>query len=235
MMTLGNFDFSFNNAALATILAFGSIIFFFFVSIFYNTFSIYPNRYFHVYKSIFLMSVNMVLENAGKKGKFFVPYIFCLFFGLLSINVLGMIPYNFTPTSHLVITYFLASLTFVFINVIGIKIHGSKILGLFLPDGAPTALIPLLIPIEFISYAFRTISLSVRLFANMMAGHTLLKVIGGFSWKMLKAGGILVVFHFVPLVVVFLLIGLELGVAFIQAYVFTILSCIYLGDVIVLH
>lgn len=234
-MMLGNLDFSFNNAALATILAFGSIIFFFFVSVFYNSFLVYPNRYFHIYKTIFLTSANMVIENAGKKGKFFIPYIFCLFFGLLVMNVLGMIPYNFTPTSHLIITYFLASLTFVFINVIGIKIHGPRILGLFLPDGAPTALIPLLIPIEFISYAFRTISLSVRLFANMMAGHTLLKVIGGFSWKMLKSGGALVIFHFVPLVVVFLLIGLELGVALIQAYVFTILSCIYLGDVIVLH
>lgn len=177
----------------------------------------------------------MILENAGKSGKFFFEYISFLFISLVFINVLGMIPYNFTPTSHLVVTFVLSFMTFLIINLVGVSIHRIKIFGLFLPNGAPVLLIPLLIPIEFISYIFRVISLSVRLFANMMAGHTLLKVIGGFSWSMLMNGGVFLILHLVPLVIVYLLIGLELGVALIQAYVFTILSCIYLSDVLVLH
>ena len=151
-------------------------------------------------------------------------------------NILGMIPYNFTPTSHLVITYLLSCLTFVWINVIGIFKHKKKFLKLFLPHGSPFGLIPLLIPIEIISYVFRLISLCVRLFANMMAGHTLMKVIASFGWKMSASkSNILIFLHFIPLSVVFILIALELAVAAIQAYVFTILSCIYLKDSLELH
>lgn len=181
------------------------------------------------------MSLNIVLENVGKAGNFFFDYVSFLFISLVFINVLGMIPYNFTITSHLIVTFAFAFCTFLIINLVGISSHGIKIFGLFLPTGAPFFLIPLLIPIEFVSYVFRVISLSVRLFANMMAGHTLLKVIGGFSWNMVNLGGIFLFLHLIPLFIVYLLIGLELGVALIQAYVFTILSCIYLSDVLVLH
>jgi len=126
-------------------------------------------------------------------------------------------------------------IVFVGINIICLKEHGIKMLGLFLPPGSDLGLAPLLVPIEFISYIFRLFSLAVRLFANMMAGHTLLKVIAGFAWSMMAGGTILFISHFIPLIVLVVLIGLELGVALIQAYVFTILTCIYLNEAVNLH
>lgn len=232
---VGPFDLSFTNSSLSFFISLSFFFFLFFVSSFFSFFSFKPNRFFAIFKILYSVTLGMVLENVGKSGKFFFEYIAFLFISLVFINVLGMIPYNFTPTSHLIVTFALAFMTFLIINLVGISIHKIKLFGLFLPNGAPFLLIPLLIPIEFISYVFRVISLSVRLFANMMAGHTLLKVIGGFSWTMLLNGGFFLVLHLVPLFIVYLLIGLELGVALIQAYVFTILSCIYLSDVVVLH
>jgi F-type H+-transporting ATPase subunit a len=119
--------------------------------------------------------------------------------------------------------------------VVGVDIHGKRFLNLFLPSGTALPLAFLLVPLEIVSFLSKPISLSVRLFANMMAGHTLLKVIAGFAWSMMKAGGFLFVAHILPMIVLFLLVGLELGVAVIQAYVFSVLSCIYLNDSINLH
>jgi ATP synthase subunit 6 len=133
------------------------------------------------------------------------------------------------------VTFALAFMTFVGINLICIREHGINILSLFLPPGSSMVLALLLVPIELVSYIFRPISLSVRLFANMMAGHTLLKVIAGFAWTMMLAGGGLLIAHTIPLAILVLLMFLELGVAAIQAYVFTILTCIYLNDAIHLH
>jgi len=146
-----------------------------------------------------------------------------------------MIPYSFTVTSHIAVTLALATMAFVGINVIGIRTHGFHMLSLFLPSGAPIALAPLLIAIEVVSYSFRVISLALRLFANMMSGHCLLKILAGFAWTMFSAGGILSVIHIMPLLVIFAIIGLELSIAFLQAYVFTVLLCIYLNDAISLH
>ena len=146
-----------------------------------------------------------------------------------------MIPYSFTVTSHIAVTLALATMAFVGINVIGIKTHGFHMLSLFLPSGAPIALAPLLIAIELVSYSFRVISLALRLFANMMSGHCLLKILAGFGWTMLSSGGVLSVIHIMPLLVIFAIIGLELSIAFLQAYVFTVLLCIYLNDAISLH
>lgn len=234
-LRLGSFDFSFTNAALSIFLVFFFFFSLFFVSSFYFSYNFKPSRFFSILKFLITMPVRVVLENVGSSGKFFFEYISFLFISLVLINVFGMVPYNFTATSHLITTFSLAFITFFIINLVGISKHKLGIFGLFLPSGAPFMLIPLLIPIEFISYVFRVISLSVRLFANMMAGHTLLKVIAGFAWTMLTNGGVFTFLHLVPLLIVFLLIGLELGVALIQAYVFTILSCIYLSDVISLH
>ena len=148
---------------------------------------------------------------------------------------MGMIPYSFTVTSHIVVTLGLASMAFLGINIIGIRIHGLHLLSLFLPAGAPLALAPLLVIIELVSYSFRVISLALRLFANMMSGHCLLKILAGFAWTMLSAGGILTILHLLPLIVIFAIVGLELCIAFLQAYVFTVLLCIYLNDAISLH
>ena len=146
-----------------------------------------------------------------------------------------MVPYSFTITSHLVATFTLSLLFFFGFNFIGIQKHKKKFLTLLLPSGASIFLVPLLVPIELVSYIFRLISLPVRLFANMMAGHTLLKVISGFSWSMVQIGGFFFFLHFIPLILLIFLIGLELGVACIQAYVFTILLCMYINDAINLH
>lgn len=233
---LFKFDLSFTNSSWSVLLALFFYFILFFLSVPGKHATLKFNRIFYFYKNIYNVVLNMVLENAGKKGIFMFPYMYTLFVFILFINLFGMVPYNFTATSHLIFTFFLSFVTFLAINIIGFKIHKIEFFNLFLPQGAPFLLSPLLIPIETISYVFRVISLSVRLFANMMAGHTLLKVIAGFAWVMAcKAIFVLNVVHIIPLLVVFLLVGLELGVAFIQAYVFTILSCIYLSDVISLH
>ena len=146
-----------------------------------------------------------------------------------------MVPYTFTVTSHLIFTFALGMTTFVSLNIIGLKIHGLHFFSLFLPPGAPLALAPLLVPIELISYIFRVVALAVRLFANMMAGHTLLKILATFAWKMIAAGGVFYIIQLFPMVVIIAITGLELAIAFLQAYVWTTLVCLYLSDAINLH
>ncbi len=155
---------------------------------------------------------------------------------VLTNNLMGMLPYSDTGTSSLILTFWVALAVFGSLIYIIITKHGvSYLFGLFLPSGAPLALAFLLIPIEFISYSFRLVSLSVRLFANMMAGHTLLKVIVGFSWTMILMGDVFLIANLFPIAILFVLTFLELGVAVIQAYVFTILTCMYLKDIFVAH
>ena len=170
-----------------------------------------------------------------KNGPLYFPMLFTIFCFIFFCNLLGMVPFSFTVTSHIAVTLGLAILAFFGINVIGIKTHGFHMLSLFLPPGAPIALAPLLVMIELVSYSFRVISLALRLFANMMSGHCLLKILAGFAWTMLSAGGLLTVAHILPLIVIFAIVGLELSIAFLQAYVFTVLLCIYLNDAISLH
>jgi ATP synthase subunit 6 len=178
---------------------------------------------------------SLIEDNVGKKGQHYFPFIFTLFLFILGSNLIGLVPYSFTTTSHLIVTFGFAFIIFLGVNLICLQQHGSNILTLFLPSGTSLGLAFLLIPIELVSYLFKPVSLGVRLFANMMAGHTLLKVIAGFAWTMMMAGGFLFLAHWIPLFVLILLIGLELSVAIIQAYVFTILTCIYLNDAINLH
>lgn len=229
------FDLSITNIVIILLLNCSFLIIFFSASYDVTKHYIKPNRYQLIWDFIFKMCINMIKENIGKKGKLFFPLIFSLFIFILTCNLLGMLPYSYTLTSHLLITFILALLAFTIVNFVALAYHGINIFNLFLPSGSPILLAPLLVPIELISYTFRVISLAVRLFANMMAGHTLLKVIIGFSWSMLTSGGFLFITHFIPLIVVFILIGLEVGVAIIQAYIFTILTCIYFSDGINLH
>ncbi len=140
-----------------------------------------------------------------------------------------MLPYSFTVTSHIIVTFMLAAIIFIGVTIIGFVKHGIKYLELFVPKGVPVILLPLIIIIEIISYLSRPVSLSVRLFANMMAGHTMLKVFGGFVISLGLLGG------WVPLGFAVALTGLEILVAFLQAYVFAILTCIYLNDALNLH
>ena len=171
----------------------------------------------------------MINDTAGSNAKPFFPCIFTLFMFVLFCNMVGMLPYSFTVTSHIIVTFILASLVFVGVTIIGFIKHGIKYLELFVPKGVPVVLLPLIVIIEIISYLSRPVSLSVRLFANMMAGHTMLKVFGGFVISLGLLGG------WLPLGFSVALTGLEILVAFLQAYVFAILTCIYLNDALNLH
>jgi len=168
----------------------------------------------------------MVRDNVGDAGKQYFPFIFTLFIFILFANVLGMVPYSFTPTSHIVVTFAMALFVFLGVTIIGFAKHGLHFFSFFVPKGVPFVLVPLLVFIEVISYLIRPVSLSVRLFANMLAGHTMLKVFGGFVVAMGLLGG------WAPLAFIVALTGLELLIAFLQAYVFAILTCLYLNDAI---
>jgi ATP synthase subunit 6 len=227
-------DLSVTNSTLfAGISCFLSFIFFNFIC---SNAKLVPSLWQGIAESLFeFVFYNVLSENIKKGGSAYFPIILTIFIYILSCNLIGMIPYSFTVTSHIVITLGLAIVAFTGINIIGLSIHGFHFFSLFLPGGAPLALAPLLIPIELVSYSFRVVSLALRLFANMMSGHCLLKILAGFAWTMLSAGGILSVVHLLPLVVIFAIVGLELSIAFLQAYVFSVLLCIYLNDAISLH
>lgn len=222
--------FIFTNSSLIIIIGLLYIYIFFLIK---NKFI--PIRFQQVFEIIFNTTIELSYANIGKDGKHFVPLIFIVFFFLLLCNLIGMIPYSFTLTSHLIVTFTLSLTIYLGFNIISIKKHKLNFLNLLLPSGANIFLVPLLVPIELISYIFRVISLPVRLFANMMAGHTLLKVIAGFAWAMLNVNGFIFLAHFIPLLLLVFLVGLELGVALIQAYVFTILICMYINDALNLH
>jgi ATP synthase subunit 6 len=197
--------------------------------------TIIPNKWLSIFELIFEFVQNMSFESLGLKGSKYFPLLFVTFIFVFSSNLLGMVPYTFTVTSHIILTFSLGMTTFIGINIIGLKHHGVHFFSLFLPPGAPLALAPLLVPIELISYIFRVVALSVRLFANMMAGHTLLKILATFAWKMLSIGGIFLLVQLFPFVIIIAITGLELAIAFLQAYVWTTLVCLYLSDALNLH
>ena len=221
------YDISFTNASLFMVLSVIVSSLFLYLGI--KKSSLIPNRFQSSVELLYEFVSNMVKENVGTGGKKYFPFIFTLFMFLLFGNVLGMIPGSFTFTSHIAVTFALAASIFVVITAIGLVKHGAKFFSLFFPHGAPIATAPILIPIELISYLSRPVSLSVRLFANMMVGHTLLKVIASFAIMLGVVGGI------APLVLLVGITALEFLVAILQAYVFTILTCIYLHDALHLH
>ena len=236
-MHLGRVDISLTNSALTGIFLCG--IFFFFLSSLMNgdksDFLFIPSRWQLVLEIMYKAIVKMVVENIGEKGQEFFPFVFSVFMFILLSNVLGLTPYAFTYTSHLVVVLTLGIIIFFGVNYICVEKHGMKIFRNFYPSGSSLVLGLILVPIELISYVFKPISLAIRLFANMMAGHTLLKVVAGFSWSLMSCTGLLFFAYLIPLAVLVPLFGLELGVALIQAYVFTLLTCIYINDSLHLH
>ena len=179
--------------------------------------------------------MSMCLDTIGPEGKAFFPFVFTLFFFILFGNLLGIWTYNFTFTSHIAVTLALSLLVFVLVTFVALRIHGLHFFSYFMPAGVPVALGPLLIPIEILSYLSRIISLSVRLFANMMAGHVMLEVFAAFVIMLGGAGLLGIVPAALSFSVNVALIGFELLVACLQAYVFAILTCIYLHDAVHLH
>jgi F-type H+-transporting ATPase subunit a len=194
-----------------------------------NKKSIVPGKLQLMSELFYNFIAKMISDTAGSKAKPYFAFIFSLFIFVLFCNMVGMIPYSFTVTSHIIITMLLALVIFIGVTIIGFIKHGFGYLKLFVPSGVPVVLLPLIVVIEIISYLSRPVSLSVRLFANMMAGHTMMKVFGGFVVSLGILGG------WLPLSFSVALTGLEILVAFLQAYVFAILTCIYLNDALNLH
>ncbi|MEC9367288.1 MAG: F0F1 ATP synthase subunit A [Pseudomonadota bacterium] len=188
-----------------------------------------PTRMQSVAELSYEFVAGMVRDNVGSAGQKYFPFVFSLFMFILFANMLGMLPYSFTVTSHIIVTFALAAVVFIGVTLIGFAKHGLGFLKFFVPSGVPALLLPLLVVIEVISYLTRPISLSVRLFANMMAGHTMLKVFGAFVVGLGILGG------WAPLAFMVAFTGLEILVAFLQAYVFAILTCIYLNDALHMH
>ena len=191
--------------------------------------SLVPNRWQSLVEISYEFIAKLLRDTVGNEGKKFFPLIFSLFMFVLFGNLLGMVPYSFTFTSHIIVTFAMAITVFIGVTILGLVKHGMHFFSFFVPPGVSIILWPLMIPIEIISYLSRPISLSVRLFANLTAGHTMLKVFAGFVISMGIVGGVL------PFLFVIALTGLELLIAFLQAYVFTILTCFYINDAMHLH
>ena len=221
-ISLGKIDISFTNASLFMIISALTIVSVLFVGT--RRKAIVPTKIQLLTELSYTLVSKMISDTAGSKAKPYFPFIFSLFMFVLFCNMLGMLPYSFTVTSHIIVTFALAAIIFLGVTIIGFVNHGIGYLKLFIPSGVPLFLLPLIVIIEIISYLSRPVSLSVRLFANMMAGHTMLKVFGGFVISLGILGGLL------PLSFTVALTGLEILIAFLQAYVFAILTCIYLND-----
>ena len=195
-----------------------------------TSFFFIPNTWQNFIEILYELASQLVFDNLNEEGEKYFPFIAVLFTFIMFNNLIGLVPYSFTITSHLIVTFSLSFPIFIGCVLICAQKYKIQMLSIFLPANTPFGLGLLLVPIELISYVFKPISLGVRLFANLMAGHTLLKVIVGFSWSMLLLEDFISVLHLIPLLVLVILMGLELGVAMIQAYVFTVLTCIYLND-----
>jgi len=197
--------------------------------------AIIPGRMQGLAESAYGFIDDMLQAQVGEAGRRFLPFVFTLFMFILFGNMLGLFPYAFTYTSHITMTFMLAGIVFVLITFVGISLHGRKFFGYFFPEGAPLWLAPIIIPVEIISYLSRPISLSVRLFANMVAGHVMLKVFATFVVMLAGLGTVGPFLAVAPLAMNVALVGFEVLVAFLQAYVFAILTCIYLHDAVHLH
>lgn len=220
-------DVSFTNASLLMIIALALISGFMIFAM--RGRALVPSRLQSMAEVVYEYVAGIVRENLGEDGMKYFPWVFSLFIFILVLNLLGMIPGSFTVTSHIIVTFALAAMVWIVATLIGFAKHGAGYLRLFVPAGVPWWLMPVIVPIELISYFIRPISHSVRLFANMMAGHTMLKVFAGFAvslpwWGKIAPAGFMVAFT-----------GLEFLVAFLQALIFTVLTCIYLNDAVNMH
>ena len=226
----GGYNISFTNSSTFMVVAILAITLFMVIGT--RQKALVPGRWQSMVEMSYEMIAGMIRDTVGSGGKKYFPFVFSLFMFVLFCNLIGMIPYTFTVTSHLVVTFALAAVVFIGVTLIGFAKHGLGYLKLFAPSGVPLPVLFLLVPIEIISYLMRPISLSVRLFANMMAGHVMLKVFAGF---VVSLGAILIPLGVFPLAFMVALTGLEVLVAVLQAYIFSILTCIYLNDAIHLH
>ncbi len=226
-------DISFTNSALWMVT--GACLSAIFLSFAMQKRAMVPGRLQMCAEILYEFVSKMVNENIGSHGRQYFPFIFTLFMFILMGNVLGLLPYAFTYTSHLIVTGILALMVFCMSIGFGVYNHGTKFFTLFLPAGVPWWLVPFIIPLELISFVIRPLTHSVRLFANMMAGHMILKIVIGFAISAASAGGAWVLLGIFPTLFNVIMLLFELLVAGIQAYVFAILACVYLKDSVELH
>ena len=225
-MHVGGADVSFTNASAMMVLVVLLVTAFLTLSM--RGRAMVPGRWQSIAELVYGLVASALRDNVGADGRRYFPFIFTLFMFILLSNLLGLIPFSFTVTSHIVVTFALAAVVFVGVTAIAIARHGWKFFTYFVPPGVPIFLAPLMVPIEIFSYFVRPVSLSVRLAANMIAGHTMIAVFAGFVIALGFLG-------FAPLVFIVALYGLEVLVAFLQAYVFAVLTCLYLNDALHLH
>ena len=237
---VGGYDLSFTNSSLFMTVAFLLIVFVFFAGT--SRKAVVPGRLQSAAEMLYEFTANMVEDNAGHGSAKYVPFVMSIFLLVLFGNLIGLVPFTFTYTSHIIVTAALSLMIFVVVVLLSLKNHGFGFFKMFFPPGAPIFLAPLLIPIEVLSFVFRPISLSVRLFANMMAGHVMLQLFSGFTISLglfgmqLFAGSVIGgLFGALPLIFVVLLTGFEILVALLQAYVFALLTSIYLKDTLEAH
>lgn len=229
---LAGYDVSFTNQALIMCAIVAVVSLFMMIAV--RKGQLVPTRTQSVAEMGYEFIDGMIASTAGEDGKRFFPFVFAIFVFVLCSNYFGLIPGVFTVTSQIAVNFALALLVIITVLITGFMTHGIGFLKLFVPD-APILLLPLLIPIEIISFLTRPVSLSVRLFANMLAGHTMLKVFGGFVVGLGGAGGILTAVAAAPMFMIIAVMALEFLVAFLQAYVFAMLTCIYLNEALHLH
>jgi F-type H+-transporting ATPase subunit a len=198
-----------------------------------NETKLLPSKWSILLESLFASINSMVREQIGKE--IYLPFIYSLFFFILIANLLGNIPYSYTITTSVIVSIGLSFTILIGVTILGLSIHKIHFFSFFIPSGTPLALVPLLVLIELISYLARAFSLGIRLFANVVAGHTLLKILSTFLYQMFSGGLIIFIVTLVPFALFLAITGLELAVSFIQAYVFVLLVCSYIKDAIELH
>ena len=225
-LSVAGIDISFTNSALWMVIA--AVLVTGFMTLSMRRGALVPGRWQGAAEVMYEFVANMLKDNVGSAGRKYFPFVFTLFMFVLFGNLLGMIPHSFTFTSHIAVTFAMALVIFLGVTVIGFMRHGTHYLRMFFPEGAPLATAIILVPIEIISYFSRPFSLAIRLFANMTVGHIMLKVIGGFV-------GLIGILGVLPFALLTGITVLEFGIAALQAYVYTILTCIYLHDAIHMH
>ena len=225
-----NFDISITNTTITMFFAI-TLIVLLLVLFIYNA-KILPSRWQSLVELIYDFIQTLIKEQTGARGQPYFPLIFTVFLFILFLNLIGLMPYGFTVTAQVAITFTMSLSFFIGLTIIGFKEQGISFLKLFVPSGIPMWLLPLLVVIEIMSYSLRPLSLAIRLFANMLAGHVLLHIIAGAALVALSKS---ILLAFVPWAFITAFMVLELGIAFLQAYVFSILLCIYLHDSIYGH
>lgn len=230
---LGNFNLSLTNIGFYSIIVVFLVLGLHIVA--NNSFKLIPSKWSVALESAYASIGGMVRDQIGANNEIYTPFIYSLFFFVIIANLTGNVPYSFTVTTSVIVSIGLSVMIFIGVTTLGLQKHGVHFFAYFIPSGTPLALVPMLVLIELISYMARAVSLGVRLFANMVAGHTLLKILSTFLYSLFNAGIIVAVLTLIPFAIFVALIGLELAVSVIQRYVFSVLTCSYIKDAIYLH